>query len=64
MKIIKFLVPLIMGLIGIFAFAPFSIKFLIFISYAYLIHKILYEKTYRFLTVFLWGIGHLSLIHI
>ena len=58
MKIIKFLVPLIMGLIGIFAFAPFSIKFLIFISYAYLIHKILYEKTYRFLTVFLWGIGH------
>ena len=58
MKIIKFLVPLIMGLIGIFAFAPFSIKFLIFISYAYLIHKILYEKSYRFITVFLWGIGH------
>ena len=58
MKIIKLLVPLIIGFIGIFSFAPFSIKFLLFISYAYLIHKILYEKTYRFLTVFLWGIGH------
>ena len=58
MKISKFLIPLIMGLIGIFSFAPFSIKFLIFISYAYLIHKILYEKSYRFITVFLWGIGH------
>ena len=58
MKISKLLIPLIMGLIGIFSFAPFSIKFLIFISYAYLIHKILYEKSYRFITVFLWGIGH------
>ena len=58
MKISKLLIPLIMGLIGIFSFAPFSIKFLIFISYAYLIHKILYEKSHRFITVFLWGIGH------
>ena len=58
MKISKLLIPLIMGLIGIFSFAPFSIKFLIFISYAYLIHKILYEKSFRFITVFLWGIGH------
>jgi apolipoprotein N-acyltransferase len=58
MKISKLLIPLTMGLIGIFSFAPFSIKFLIFISYAYLIHKILYEKSYRFITVFLWGIGH------
>ena len=58
MKIIKLLVPLIIGFIGIFSFAPFSIKFLLFISYAYLIFKILYEKTHRFLTVFLWGIGH------
>ncbi len=58
MKINKFLIPLIMGLIGIFSFAPFSIKFLIFISYAYLIHKILYEKSRRFITIFLWGVGH------
>ena len=58
MRIKNLVVPIIMGLIGIFSFAPFSIKFLIFISYAYLIHKILYEKSYRFLTVFLWGIGH------
>lgn len=58
MKTKNLVVSFIMGLIGIFSFAPFSIKFLIFISYAYLIHKILYEKSYRFLTVFLWGIGH------
>ena len=45
MKIKNLVVPFIMGLIGIFSFAPFSIKFLIFISYAYLIHKILYENS-------------------
>ena len=58
MKIINFITPFIIGLIGVFSFAPFSIKFLIFVSYAYLIHTILYEKSYRFLKVFIWGIGH------
>ena len=78
MKIKNLLVPFMIGLIGIFAFAPFSFKPLIFISYAYLINILLHEKDSRFLKVISWGLGHwgfgmswiivsvyyLSLIHI
>ena len=58
MKIKNLLVPFIIGLIGIFSFAPFSLKFLIFISYAYLINILLNEKDSRFLKVLFWGLGH------
>ena len=58
MKIKNLLVPFIIGLIGIFSFAPFSLKFLIFISYAYLINILLNEKDGRFLKVLFWGLGH------
>ncbi len=58
MKIKNLLVPFIIGLIGIFSFAPFSIKFLIFISYAYLINILLNEKGSRFLKILCWGLGH------
>ena len=58
MKVVSFLVPFLFGLIGIFSFAPFSIKLLLFISYAYLIYIILYSKEDNFIKVFLWGIGH------
>ena len=58
MKIKNLLVPFIIGLIGIFSFAPFSLKFLIFISYAYLINILLNEKDIRFLKVLFWGLGH------
>jgi len=55
------LVPLFFGIIGIFAFAPFSVKLLIFISYAYLIYIIIYHDKSLFLKVFLWGVGHWGL---
>ena len=58
MKIKNLLVPFVVGLIGIFSFAPFSVKSLIFISYVYLINILLFEKDSRFLKVFLWGLGH------
>ena len=58
MKIKNLLVPFMIGLIGIFAFAPFSFKPLIFISYAYLINILLHEKDSRFLKVISWGLGH------
>ena len=46
------------GLIGIFAFAPFSLKFLIFISYGYIIYILIKNKKRLFLKLFFWGIGH------
>mgnify|MGYP001479388073 CR=1 FL=1 len=58
MKIKKFIMPFLFGLIGIFAFSPFSIKFLIYVSYAFLIHLVLFSKTSTFSKIFAWGIGH------
>ena len=44
MRFINFLVPFIFGLVGILSFAPFSIKFLIFISYSYLIYILISDQ--------------------
>ena len=52
------LTPLLFGLVGIFAFAPFSIEFLIFVSYIYLINELISYKKASFLRIFFWGIGH------
>jgi len=52
------LTPLFFGLVGIFAFAPFSIEFLIFVSYIYLINELISYKKASFLRIFFWGIGH------
>ena len=46
------------GIIGIFAFAPFSLKFLIFVSYAYLIYILIHNKPTQIKEVFAWGFGH------
>ena len=58
MKLSNTLYPFLFGLIGIFAFSPFSIKFLIFISYIYLIKVILYKERNALTKLFCWGIGH------
>ena len=58
MKINKFLLPFLIGLVGIFSFAPFSIKFLIFVSYGYLINVLLNSRDNTFWKIFCWGIGH------
>ncbi len=61
MKIFNFIIPALFGLIGIFAFAPFSIKFLIFISYGYLIRLLISNNNGVFWKVFCWGLGHWGL---
>ena len=61
MKILNFIIPALFGLIGIFAFAPFSIKFLIFISYGYLIRLLISNNNAIFWKVFCWGLGHWGL---
>ncbi len=61
MKILNFIIPALFGLIGIFAFAPFSIKFLIFISYGYLIQLLISNNNGVFWKVFCWGLGHWGL---
>ena len=61
MKILNFIIPALFGLIGIFAFAPFSIKFLIFISYGYLIRLLISNNNGVFWRVFCWGLGHWGL---
>ena len=58
MKLSNTLYPFLFGLIGIFAFSPFSIKFLIFISYIYLIKVILYKERNAITKLFCWGLGH------
>ena len=58
MKIIRLITPFLFGLIGIFSFAPFSIKLFIFISYAYLINLLLSKNSNSFWKVFAWGLGH------
>ena len=61
MKILNFIIPALFGLIGIFAFAPYSIKFLIFISYGYLIRLLISNNNGVFWKVFCWGLGHWGL---
>ena len=58
MKLSNTLYPFLFGLIGIFAFSPFSIKFLIFISYIYLIKVILYKERKALIKLFCLGLGH------
>ena len=58
MRFINFLVPFIFGLVGILSFAPFSIKFIIFISYSYLIYILVSDQKNELFKIFLWGIGH------
>jgi len=52
------LIPLLFGLVGIFSFAPFSIEFLIFVSYIYLINELISHKKASLLRILFWGIGH------
>ena len=52
------LTPFLFGSVGIFAFAPFSIEFLIFVSYIYLINELISHKKASFLRILFWGIGH------
>jgi len=58
MRFINFLAPFIFGLVGILSFAPFSIKFLIFISYSYLIYILISDHKNTLFKIFLWAIGH------
>ena len=46
------------GILGVFAFAPFSLKFLIFVSYSYLIYILIHKKSDQIKEVFAWGFGH------
>ena len=55
----NYLYPFFFGLVGIFAFAPFSIKPLIFVSYFYLINSLITTKK-NFSQILSWGIGHWS----
>ena len=55
--------PFLFGLIGILAFEPFGLKFLLFLSYGYLFYKLTYqEKNISFKTkistLISWFIGH------
>jgi apolipoprotein N-acyltransferase len=54
----QYFAAFLFGLIGIFAFAPFSIKPLILVSYAYLIRSILYKNTHTLKKLISWAIGH------
>ena len=58
MIIKKYLIPFLFGLIGIFSLAPFSIKPLIFLSYAYLIRELVYRKKDKFIKLIFWSLGH------
>jgi len=58
MQLKHILYSFVAGFVGIFAFAPFSIKILIFLSYGYLAHVIINQSKHQFLQVFSWGLGH------
>ncbi len=58
MQLKHILYSFIAGFVGIFAFAPFSIKILIFLSYGYLVHVIINQSKHQFAQVFSWGLGH------
>ena len=54
----NYLIPFLFGFIGILSFAPFSIKPLIFLSYAYLIKELVYKNKSKFKKLIAWSIGH------
>ncbi len=55
----NFLIPFFFGLLGVLAFAPFSIKFLIIPAYSYLIHLVFFSDHKQFITkLSLWTLGH------
>ncbi len=58
MIIKKSIFAFLAGMLGILSFSPFSYKYLIFFSYAYLIYLLIESKSFKFREVFLWGIGH------
>ena len=55
------LTTFLFGSVGIFAIAPFSIEFLIFVSYIYLINELISHKKASFFRILFWGIGHWGL---
>tara|TARA_Y100000741_G_scaffold169457_1_gene128355 strand:+ start:1062 stop:2555 length:1494 start_codon:yes stop_codon:yes gene_type:complete len=58
-QFLLFLIPFIFGILGVFAFAPFSIKFLIIPSYSYLIHLVFFTSDNGFIKkLILWTLGH------
>ena len=58
MNLKAYVTPFIFGLIGIFSFAPYSIKPLIFFSYAYLIRELIFTNNQRFIKLMLWSFAH------
>ena len=54
----QYFAAFLFGLIGIFAFAPFSIKPLILVSYAYLIRSISSKNIHTLKKLISWAIGH------
>ena len=58
MRLKKYIYAFLAGMLGILSFAPFSYKYLIFLSYAYLIYLLVKSKSFKFKEVFAWGIGH------
>jgi len=58
MALKQYFTAFVFGLIGIFAFAPFSIKPLLLVSYAYLIRSVLINNTHTFKKLIFWAIGH------
>jgi len=61
MKLSTSLTPFLFGILGIFSFAPFSIKPLIFFSYAYLIKELIFNNKRRISKLFYWSLGHWGL---
>ena len=58
MNLKTYVTPFIFGLIGILSFAPYSIKPLIFFSYAYLIRELVFKNNQRFIKLMLWSFAH------
>ena len=57
MKLKEYVTPFFFGFIGIFAFAPFSLKPLIILSYAYLIKELSFKSSST-RQLIMWSIGH------
>ena len=58
-QLLLFLIPFIFGILGVFAFAPFSLKFLIIPSYSYLIYLVFFTADNGlFKKLTLWTLGH------
>ena len=57
MKLKEYVTPFFFGFIGIFAFAPFSFKPLIILSYAYLIKELSFKSSST-RQLIMWSIGH------